>query len=74
MPVLPHPPRGSGVFHRGSAANYKRIIYVKTMEFKDVTILDKVRVGGGGGGGAGKSCEKNFIMFVSLVVAGGKVN
>ena len=62
--------RGSGVFHRGSAANYKRIIYVKTMEFKDVTILDKVRVGGG----AGKSCEKNFIMFVSLVVAGGKVN
>lgn len=33
--------RGSGVFHRGTAANYKRIIYVKTMEFKDVTILDK---------------------------------
>merc|ERR1712223_2228046 len=33
--------RGSGVFHRGSAANYKRVIYVKTMEFKDVTILDK---------------------------------
>ena len=71
MPVLPCLSRGSGVFHRGSAANYKRIIYVKTMEFKDVTILDKVRVGGGG---AGKSCEKNFIMFVSLVVAGGKVN
>ena len=39
--------RGSGVFHRGSAANYKRIIYVKTMEFKDVTILDKVRAGVG---------------------------
>ena len=33
--------RGSGVIHRGSAANYKRVIYVKTMEFKDVTILDK---------------------------------
>ena len=33
--------RGSGVFHRGTAANYKRVIYVKTMEFKDVTILDK---------------------------------
>uniref|UniRef100_A0A7M5XD29 Uncharacterized protein n=1 Tax=Clytia hemisphaerica TaxID=252671 RepID=A0A7M5XD29_9CNID len=33
--------RGSGVFHRGSAANYRRIIYVKTMEFKDVSILDK---------------------------------
>ena len=30
-----------GVFHRGTAANYERIIYVKTMEFKDVTILDK---------------------------------
>ena len=29
--------RGSGVFHRGTGANYKRIIYVKTMEFKDVT-------------------------------------
>ena len=38
--------RGSGVFHRGSAANYKRIIYVKTMEFKDVTIMDKVRISG----------------------------
>jgi len=33
--------RGSGVFHRGTAANYERIIYVKTMEFKDVRILDK---------------------------------
>ena len=33
--------RGSGVIHRGSAANYERVIYVKTMEFKDVTILDK---------------------------------
>jgi len=33
--------RGSGCFHRGTAANYRRIIYVKTMEFKDVTILDK---------------------------------
>ena len=34
--------RGSGVFHRGTAANYKRVIYVKTMEFKSVTVLDKV--------------------------------
>ena len=34
------------MFHRGSAANYKRIIYVKTMEFKDVTIMDKVRISG----------------------------
>jgi hypothetical protein len=33
--------RGSGVFHRGSAANYKRVIYVKTMESNTVTILDK---------------------------------
>merc|ERR1712223_553429 len=33
--------RGSGVFHRGTAANYERVIYVKTMEFKDVTILNK---------------------------------
>merc|ERR1712038_46489 len=33
--------RGSGVFHRGTASNYRRVIYVKTMEFKDVTILDK---------------------------------
>ena len=29
------------MFHKGSAANYKRVIYVKTMEFKDVTILNK---------------------------------
>jgi len=33
--------RGSGVFHKGTAANYERVIYVKTMEFKDVCILDK---------------------------------
>ena len=33
--------RGSGVFHRGTGANYKRIIFVKTMEFKNVSILDK---------------------------------
>merc|ERR1712223_594995 len=33
--------RGSGVFHRGSGANYKRVIYVKTMEFKSVKILNK---------------------------------
>ena len=33
--------RGSGVFHKGSGANYDRVIYVKTMEFKDVTVLDK---------------------------------
>lgn len=33
--------RGSAVYHRASAANYKRIIYVKTMEFADCTVLDK---------------------------------
>ena len=26
---------------KGTAANYERVIYVKTMEFKDVCILDK---------------------------------
>ena len=36
--------RGSAVFHKGTAANYKRIIYVKTMEFTDVTILNKTDV------------------------------
>ena len=50
------PFRGSGVFHRGSAANYRRIIYVKTMEFKDVTILDKVRR------------KKKFIHFLIIEV------
>ena len=33
--------RGSAVFHKASAANYKRVIYVKTMEFSDVTAIDK---------------------------------
>ena len=26
---------------KGTAANYERVIYVKTMEFKDVCTLDK---------------------------------
>ena len=29
------------VFHKGSAANYERVIYVKTLEFKDVSIMNK---------------------------------
>jgi len=33
--------RGSGVFHKGSGSNYQRVIYVKTMEFKSVKILNK---------------------------------
>merc|ERR1712141_990363 len=38
---LKQPAPGYATILRGTAANYERVIYVKTMEFKDVTILNK---------------------------------